>query len=95
MIDAERINSQLSLSHEKAIASVDPGWRLTPPRHSVRSTGWPLVPLKLRGMVTQRLKQGDQRSNNKLKIKNKETNKKTITAFIVLSLGSDTHLCYC
>ena len=24
MIDAERINSQLSLSHEKAIASVDP-----------------------------------------------------------------------
>ena len=25
MIDAERINSQLSLSHEKVITSVDPG----------------------------------------------------------------------
>ena len=30
MIDRERINSQLSLSHEKLIASVDPegGWTL-------------------------------------------------------------------
>ena len=40
--DIERINSQLSLLHKKVIASVDlGGW--TPPRHSVRSTGWPLV----------------------------------------------------
>ena len=29
MIDKERINSQLSLSHGKAIASVDPGgWQI-------------------------------------------------------------------
>ena len=47
-INAERINSQLSLSCEKAIASVDP-WRGidAPPRHSVRSTGWPLVLLNV------------------------------------------------
>ena len=48
-IAVERINSQLKLLHEKAIAScVDPGggWKLTPSRHSVRCTGWPLVLIK-------------------------------------------------
>ena len=41
---AERINSQLKLSREKEITSVDPGGgELTTSRHSVRSTGWPLV----------------------------------------------------
>ena len=68
MIDTERINSQLSLSHGKVIASVGPGSTVNverinnqlallqekviasvdggeghPLRHSVRSTGWPLV----------------------------------------------------
>ena len=32
MIDIERINSQLLLSHEKVIASVDPGGKDTPSR---------------------------------------------------------------
>ena len=45
-INVERINSQLSLSCE--IASVDlEGGQLTPQRHSVCSTGWPLVIKKI------------------------------------------------
>ena len=47
MIASERINSQLSLSYEKAITSVDHGG-LTPLRHSVHSMGWPLVLFKIR-----------------------------------------------
>ena len=43
MIDMDRINSQLSLSHEKAIASVDPGgwgggWIISQCREDQQST---------------------------------------------------------
>ena len=50
-IASERINSQLS--HAKAIVSVDhEGWELMPPRHSVRTTGWPLVESEIGEGVT-------------------------------------------
>ena len=46
MIDTETIISQLLLLCEKAITSVDLGGDQHPLRHSMRSTGWPLVVFK-------------------------------------------------